>query len=80
MSIRGRHTDGGSLLLCTALIKLEHNYPFGLKTIQRWRLIQSAWPVCVYLSGWQRLSTIQNVDWDHDRSSIPSLANPLSAS
>lgn len=36
MSIRGRHTDGGSLLLCTALIKLEDNYRFGLKKIKRW--------------------------------------------
>lgn len=36
MSIRGRHTDGGSLLLCAALIKLEDNYRFGLKKIRRW--------------------------------------------
>lgn len=29
---------------------------------------------------WQSFSTIHNVKWDHDCSSIPSLANPLSAS
>lgn len=36
--------------------------------------------MCVYLSGWQRFSAIHNVNWDPDRSSIPSLANALSAS
>lgn len=35
MSIRGRHTDGGSLLLCAALIKLEDNYRFGPKKMKR---------------------------------------------
>lgn len=29
---------------------------------------------------WQSFSAIHNVKWDHDCSSIPSLANPLSAS
>lgn len=29
---------------------------------------------------WQSFSTIHNVKWDHDCSSIPSRANPLSAS
>lgn len=35
MSIRGRHTGGGRLLLCAALINLEDNYRFGLKKIKR---------------------------------------------
>lgn len=36
MSIRGRHTDARSLLLCAALIELEDNYGFGRKKIKRW--------------------------------------------
>lgn len=35
---------------------------------------------CVYLSVWQTFSTIHRVKWDHDCSSIPCLASPLSAS
>lgn len=38
MSIRGRRTDGGSLLLYAALIKLEDNYRIGQKKIKRWSI------------------------------------------
>ncbi|CAN9511402.1 unnamed protein product [Ophioblennius macclurei] len=77
---RQTHTDGESLLLCAALIKLEDNYRFGPKKIKRWSR-SPAYPIKsvhkrVYLSGWQTFSAIHNVNWDPDCSSIPSLASP----